>query len=311
MSALTAIIQAPGALFSWALNRMAKFVYRVATRSITRVDAGATVEWVEWEQSRVSERAVLNYIALFGPRWNPHALLATTRGFRVVRRISLDLDRAIASARSFSVVVYDHRSTGTIAAFTPFSPRDEQGRAYVDLPPGEYRLGARYYTWTDEPRLPAVWRDGEPLIAERPCSPDGPAYMHGLVARESWFHRWTQRHMLYMLRHPGLFSAERIAAEYLPVGNPETTFRYGLREAGEALRVVVAPSLLERALAMLVCYDEASFPIEWQDLAAGETLLAPRDHAGHWLVRVQPLVEVIDPPTDDELSIARVPPGGA
>lgn len=282
------LLEWPGALLSFALNRAAAWAFSVAVRGRTGVDETRAPAWVPFDRHTVRAAPVLHYMALRGPRWNPHALLASTPGFRVRGALAVDVDGVAGAAESMSLLVYRHNKVDVAAEVTPDLPRDEQGYAVVQLPPGEYRMTARYYRWSDRPRLPAVRVDGRDSTPPRDLVPADHQWPRDLPARETWFHRWTQRYVLTLLRHASRFAPETVEREYLPVGNPGTTYRYGLLEPGASLRITVAPSLLDRALVMLTRYDAASFPIWFDDLGAGQTVLPPRDGAGHWLLRLHP-----------------------
>ena len=48
---------------------------------------------------------------------------------------------------------------------------------------------------------------------------------------------------------------------YLPVGNPETQWLYGLTHQGFALKVVSSPALLAEHLVFVSVYNRASIPV--------------------------------------------------
>src|SRR5919106_2646875 len=111
----------------WLLNRFR----RVSTRN---------QESLAWHTiSEVLDRPLaLPYIMVTGPRWNPHALIASLGPFEVQHSLRLRAETAYRSARMWTLVIYREPDSRTVASINSSSAaRDDVWTEHV-LPPGRY-----------------------------------------------------------------------------------------------------------------------------------------------------------------------------
>ena len=76
-------------------------------------------------------------------------------------------------------------------------------------------------------------------------------------------------------------------AIYLPVGNPETQWLYGVTQQGYSLRFELPASLLEGHLVFCSVYDRASFPLlPSLQVERPSHTLPPCGEDGFWATRI-------------------------
>ena len=74
--------------------------------------------------------------------------------------------------------------------------------------------------------------------------------------------------------------------EYLPAGNPQTTFRYGSVRTGTRLAIDLDPRLWQTSDVYLTVYNRASFPVLSEQLTGPGHETAAVQADGTYLVRV-------------------------
>jgi hypothetical protein len=89
-----------------------------------------------------------------------------------------------------------------------------------------------------------------------------------------------------LLRHRRWFPSAFVEREYLPAGNPQTTFHYGSVRAGARLAIDLAPHLWQTNDVYLTVYNRASFPVLSKRLTGPGQEMPRVDVDGTYLVRV-------------------------
>jgi hypothetical protein len=223
------------------------------------------------------------------PRWNCHAVLGVLRGVEVERRLAVHVETARRAARSWTVVVYGQGSGARKETHIGREhAADGEGFHEVQLRPGVYSLGVRYYECHHEGRWPAVRVDGV-TIPGRPLGEEPEAYarfLDTLRGRDSRFYRAVHHHVMAALREPYRHDPEALAALVLPVGNPQTTFCYGLVPRAARIRIEAPGASLDESLVYLTVLNAASLPSYWTRVE-GSPFISPAMAAeGLYLVRV-------------------------
>ena len=93
-----------------------------------------------------------------------------------------------------------------------------------------------------------------------------------------------------MLRLRRRLPSEWVRRQYLPVGNPETTFVFDAVERGERLRISIPPDVLQTHRVMFTAYNRASFPTLWFRIMDAETQTEAMPSQGFWLLRLHPMI---------------------
>lgn len=265
-------------LYRWSLGRKSEAELQ------WRVLSGETIATVP---------LALPVLMTTGPRWNTHAVIGTLGPFRVAQSLELDLSQIQRSARSWVAVVYAFPSYETIQSLdshalqTAIAPAAEPWVS-IDIPPGRYTLGVRYYDCAEAIAYPSVRLDGTRVLPSLPADPNTNQFYHQLKA---YPHKGLYRAMHYysyiLLKYRRYLSEAWVRREYLPVGAPDTQFFYGGLDRGQTLVLTVAPNLLDQFDFYVTLYDWSSFPVVWQRLQASHSEIAMPEN-GSYACRVRP-----------------------
>ena len=222
-----------------------------------------------------------------GPRWNPHALIASAGPFRAETALAINRRQADAASGSWTMVIYRYPSIETAALLTSTSKESGEWLSQP-VPPGRYTLGLRYYDPHPPARLPAARVDGRDVLPAltAPSEPNG--FYATLAQRTNWFYTALHFHVLTMLRWADRLPAGFVRAQYLPVGDPGTFFDYGPIAPGQALTCEFAANLLQDYRLYFTQYNRASFPVFWTEMTASPFVTPPAAAAGYYLVRLRP-----------------------
>lgn len=250
---------------------------------------GTTPRWRGYGEILERRPLFFHYAMLQAPRWNCHAVLGVLPAFRVVGHIRVDLGAARRSASAWTLVVYAGDSDSrAVAAIGPDREADADGFFRLALAPGIYRLGARYYDCRPGAAWPEIRIDDHLTIPARALGQEAQVYgqyLESLRGRCPLFYRWVHHHAFVALERSAA-PTPALDRLILPVGNPETLFRYGLLPAGAALGLRAVPP---GCLVFLTLLNRASLPLYWCQIREG-TFESPRfAEPALYLVRVQPL----------------------
>lgn len=280
------------ALLSFLLFKLTKFAIRTLYMIWSAVRKDWATQWRFASEETLAIPGVLATIMTTGPRWNTHAIVATVGPIAVTRSIALKVDSADRSARSWTIVVCTFPGYRTVTSVSSLSGPFFNGVAALDLQPGRYWIGLRYYRWSDRVELPAISVDGFEVVhaALVPC--DLNEMYQTLSRRENWFYYCLQYYMFILLQYRWLFPAWFVEKEFLPLANPETRFYYGALRKGDSLGIRVNACLLSTYDVYVTLYDRASFPISCYQVTELEHLSPEIVCDGMYLVRVHNMTPV-------------------
>jgi len=300
----------PLAVVSYALFRAVRLATTLVRGLRTRRRPERGLVWRALGPELLEERFATFEMATLGPRWNPHATIGVAGPFHLRGRlgdqgggeeigISVDLEALRRSADEWTLVVYRFPGYQTVGAVA--SGRERGGtRAYVDLAPGRYVLGLRYYGVDEDGVFPEVWTssaDRAERIPERPVPPDLDTLYHRLTERGGLLYRALAYHALQLLRYRRWLPRRLVERVLLPVGNPETRFVYGALAPGEILHVtpelVVGgdPEAVRGRDLYLTLYGPDSLPRQWCRVDAdgpGGHRASPLADGGFFVLRAHP-----------------------
>jgi hypothetical protein len=245
---------------------------------------------LKWKlySERVSRFMGIPYVMLNAPRWNTHALIASIGPVEIKERLILDLAPVGLACRSWTLVLYKQPANEAALILSPFSI-DPSGQYPVEK--GNYVILLRCYEVQYPFTLPGALIDIAGQVSER-ILPEKPAYYPAEVFNKSGrFYTLMHYYLHYAFAHPGLLEDKQLKKEYLPVGNPNTFFKFGYLPGNVRIQITTDARLRERALVYLTCFNRSSFPVLSKNLAAGSPvfespLLAAN---GTYLIRVVPL----------------------
>lgn len=295
---LAIVWRLPLAIGSFVFFRVTRFLLASLRRAHFR--NRQSLEW--FSMAELLDKPLATPIVMVtGPRWNPHALIATAGPFRVQETLSFDAATADASAGLWTLVIYSAARTQTVG----WVGRRMHGHqdTTLSLPAGAYSLVVRYYDWNPRPRLPAVAIDGATGIAERSYPDDGNAYLRRVQNTRRGFYVALHYYVYVLLKYRALFPAGFVRSEFVPVGNPETDFRFGSLDADETLDIRCDPRLLTSHRVFVCVYNLASFPVTWFSLDSEPHAEFTAASAGYYLIRLHPRPGAETASAEDLLSV--------
>ena len=271
---------------SFVWYRSVRFVMRRLVVLNARVNRRKTHQWHVLSAETLDQPLALLALMTSGPRWNPHAVIAGAGPIAIRGAITVDLEPLHTSAKSWTLVVYTFPDQRTVAHVGnlqgPFSDRWYS----IALPPGRYSLALRYYHWSETIRLPDIQADGTPAIPSRAVPSHHNDFCEDLRKRRSRLYLSLHYYVYDLLRGTLRLPGVSVEREFLPMGNPETTFRYGAVAQRESLRVSVPQSLLATHDVYLTLYSRDSFPSRWYQIQEPHHLSAPAAEDGFYLLRI-------------------------
>jgi hypothetical protein len=275
---------------SFLLYRATRLLVQRLVQLDSRRHATRPARWQTLDGSAVARPFNLLALMTSAPRWNTHALIALAGPLPVRRTLRIHAGIAATSAPSWSLVVHaepTHRIAASIGSAN--TPSQGSWRS-VDLPPGRYRLALRYYRCGDHVVLPAIEVDGVPVVDPFTVPADTNDFYHdlyhGLGTGSRLLYLCLHSYACTMLRYRRWLPHSFVEREYLPAGNPQTTFRYGFWPFGTRLDIDLADGLLANHDVYLTAYNRASFPIMWYPLTDSGHTTAPNPVSGSYLIRV-------------------------
>jgi hypothetical protein len=197
----------------------------------------------------------------WGPRWNTHTNVHFLRVEMPASGVAtFEVENVRLAGFSWQIIAYDSRQgvVGRLAMAV-------QGPDWLTLTVRSdetARLSIRPYVFGERMSavLPRVRLDGEDVAGSVEFSRDRLAFNYTLHKHEQpicWPLQW---HVYPLLCCRDWLPPELVRRIYLPVGNPETQWLYGLVHEGFALHFDVAEHVLTDHLVYCTVYDRASFP---------------------------------------------------
>ena len=247
-------------------------------------------------------KKTLPFIMLIGPRWNTHTFSCNVMMIRVGRVLTVRCPDA-ELVPLWSAVVRDlnrkaHHHVGTVQLSTG------QESFQLKLPPGVYSFMCSYYDFRSGAMTPELWVDGIPVVHQTALPIDASTEIYETVRnRTGLFYRALAGYIYPLLCLRRWISEGFVHRSFLPVGNPDTTFKFDVVERGDRLHIEVASNLLRTHLVMFTSYNRASFPVLWFRLDETSMDTVPMPCRGFWLLRVQAKEPGVPKITSDQIRV--------
>jgi len=245
----------------------------------------------------IDQPLALPYIMVTGPRWNPHAIIASVGPFEVKQHVQLRVDTMNRSAGMWTLVLYSAPASRTVVAIDSRHISSDAVWFKQILPPGRYAGIMRYYEWSAAPKLPAIEIDGTLRIFERPVPTNENSYLGRLRNKTGAFYTALHYYTLEMLRLRHYLPESFVQRQYLPVGNPETAFRYGHVQRGQSVEITSSQEIPDGYHLYLTIYNHSSFPISWSAVQSLPYRTLPIEVTGSYLIRLHATGQVQMPPS--------------
>ena len=251
-------------------------------------------------------KKTLPFIMLVGPRWNTHAYFCNAMRIKVERRLTVRCPDA-EMVPLWSAVILDVNRTAHHHVGTTELPTGQESFE-LKLPTGFYSFMCRYYDFRPGAMTPELWVDGTPVVLQTALPNDASTEIYETVRnRTGLFYRALAGYLYPLLCFRRWVSEGFVNRSFLPVGNPDTTFKFDVVERGERLRIEVPSELLATHLVMFTSYNRASFPVHWFRLEENSVDTEPMPCRGFWLLRVQPKESDVPKPTSDQILVMSIP----
>ena len=281
--------QVPLSLLSYALFRTLKPIvrYGVEKRLRSWTASGMEQQWRGLSEY-LTQPGVLTYTMLVGPRWNTAAVLGSVGPLTVKESMTIDIATARNSAKFWSLVFYSH----DFATTAYISSKADMGNTdwyTLKLDPGRYFVVLRYYGCGQKVFFPALKTDGHPCVPLWNAFEEKQryqAYLKRLRYRRNLLFRMLHYYIMCLLQWHGVLPADFVRREYLPVGNPDTCFRFGRTFKGKLLQIQMDAKLLQTASIYLTIYNSSSLPVFWDQIQQKRYSSPVLDCAGHYLIRI-------------------------
>jgi hypothetical protein len=299
----------PLALLSWGFFHLNKALIALLYQVYLDRQVQRSRTWQILSAATMNLPVSLPVLLTKGPRWNTHASIGTLGPLPVERRLAVQTGQADRSADAWSVVLYHYPDFRTFRELGSLENQADLEWTVLDLPPGRYVLGVRYYGLQADPRLPAVRVDDATTdtVSAEPLPPSVNEFYDTLANRTTVYHHALHHYVHTMLRLRRWLPAPFVRAEFLPVGDPHTQFLYDWFPAHCSLQIQASQRLLESFRVYLSVYNRASLPIHSCELVdAAATTTPPFDQAGFYLFRLRPRRSVLPPCPEDELIVRRL-----
>ena len=281
-------------------------VRRIAERHGGKYEPLAT-QWRPLDGQAIAKPFDLLVPMTLGPRWNTHALIALAGPLQVQRMLRINAATAANSAESWTVAVHALPTYRTVASVGSLKSSGAEPWQTVELGPGTYRLALRYYNWHDGAELPPVEVDGAPAVSATAVPAGINDFYHSLSERSNFFYLCMHSYVCTLLRYHRFFPHSFVQREYLPAGNPQTTFYYGFLQAGTRLGIELDPGLLQTHDVYFTTYNRASFPILWYPLLETSHTTAVVRVSGSYLIRVHAKTKTQEAGGPDRIRVRALP----
>lgn len=224
-------------------------------------------QWRVFSPEVLSSALILPVLMTKGPRWNTHAVIGTAGPIKVKKRLSLNLSTIQASAGSWTAAIYSYPGYRTVGNLGSLQVTDANAEwESIDLQPGYYTIGLRYYDRQASFTMPVIQSDSTDAIPAQPVAASVNQVYETLKERDSWFYRSLHYYVYTILQLRDRLPAAWIRREFLPVGAPETQFEYGAIARSQSLKISLHATLLEQYNIYLTRYNRASLPLDWMQL---------------------------------------------
>ena len=278
----------PLAILSFLFYKITKFIIGNLFTIYLAINKDKASQWRVLSQETIDSPLTLPVLMTKGPRWNTHAIIGTLGPFTVEKSISLDLESANNSARSWIAVIYSFPSYKTITSIKSDRVNPQDKWFNLELKPGKYSFGLRYYNWLDNINMPAIKVDDRELTSSLAVPQDINKFYHNLIEAKNWFYSSLHYYIFTILKLRKWLPESFVRNEYLPVGAPDTFFAYNYLDPEQTLQIEFTPEIINNFNIYFTFYDRSSLPLSWCQIDEEKYILPPTEKQGYYLLRIRP-----------------------
>ncbi len=278
----------PLAALSFLFFKVTRFLVRRLLSLYYVLRSKSALRWQFASAELLDTPGALPMIMTTGPRWNTHAIVGTAGPVVVQDSLTVNVAAAERSARVWTLVVCTfpgYRTVTTVGSLNaPFGGSSER----LSLSPGKYWIALRYYHWKEAVELPEMLVDGARTIPAVSVPRGVNDFYSTFADRRGLFYTCLHYYVFVSLKYRRYLPAGFVEREFVPLGNPETTFHFGAVQAGERLSIQVSPQLLSSHDVYLTLYNLASFPIASHQVTRQDFMTAESPASYVYLIRTHP-----------------------
>jgi hypothetical protein len=284
----------PLAILSFFFYKAMKFLIGNLYIIYLTVNKKQASQWRVLSAENLKSPLSLPVLMTKGPRWNTHAIIGTLGPFTVKETIAIDTESANRSSASWIAVIYRFPDYETIASIESDKLTSQDKWASLNLKPGKYSIGLRYYHWSNHINLPALRVDNVEWVNSCPVPTDINHFYYELIQKKNWFYLTLHYYIFTILRLRKWLPESFVKNEYLPVGSPDTDFLYGYLERGQSLSIKVSSAIVNNYDLYLTIYDRSSLPLNWNQISEENYLTQPIENNGFYLIRMRHKLNLIN-----------------
>lgn len=289
------MLEMPLSAASFVFYRTTRFIMRRLIVLNSTVNRKRTRQWNMLSAEALDLPLAMPALMTSGPRWNPHAVIAGAGPFYVAQSVSVDVASPAASSKSWTLVFYTFPAQRTAAHVGSLDGPFAAGWHAVKLAPGKYSVALRYYHAADTVTFPELQADGVTAIPSFTTANRSRELYESVARRRGRLYFWLHYYVYELLRRKASVSPKFVEREFLPIGNPETQFRYGAVDRGDLIDVRLPAGLRDTHDVYLTIYTRDSFPVSWCQIQEDHVRAEPAAAAGFYLMRVQRTSPDADP----------------
>lgn len=282
----------PLAFLSFLFYKVMKVLLGIVFNIYLSLNKQQAFQWRVLSAQTLKNPIALPVLMTKGSRWNTHAIIATVGSFAVKQSVALQVESAEKSAQSWTIVVYSYPDYKTVTSVGSLdSPFDHKWEP-LKLNSGKYTLGLRYYNWSNKVEIPAVKVDEMEVVNSKAVPTEVNDFYRDLNQKNSFFYFCLHYYIFTLLNLRRWLPESFVKREYLPVGNPETSFFYGPVRKKEALQIQLQPLILEKYDVYFTLYNRASFPVNWYQIKEANYITSRSEKDGFYLIRIHKKIPI-------------------
>lgn len=286
--AIELLWEVPLAFLSFIFFKGVRLSLRTLFSITTNSNKKKVYKWLVFSKELLQKPLILPSLLTTGPRWNPHAIAAGAGPFIVKESLAIEITSCVASAQSWSIGIYTFPEAKAIKYIASYDSNLQKQWHELKLEPGKYTLGLRYYNWYDQVILPAINVDSNLMINMESVNVSNVNnHIPTLITQDNIFYRFLNYYIFTLLLCQKWLPKEWVRKEYLPVGDTNNEFIYGLIYKNYSLSLKLNSLLLANYDVYLTIYNRSSLPITFCKINTEKYITTVIDTDGFYLFRLR------------------------
>ncbi|MBE9033675.1 DUF6208 family protein [aff. Roholtiella sp. LEGE 12411] len=283
----------PLALLSLIFFKTVRLLLRTLVNINANFNKKQSFRWLVFSGEMLKKSLILTSLLVTGPRWNPHVIAAGAGPFDVKESLAIDIKSCLDSAQSWTIGIYSFPQAKAIQHIASHGSNFLEQWHQLKLDPGQYTLGIRYYNWSEKVELPAINVDEHQIINTQLINSGSVNdYFNKLIERDNIFYRCLNDYIFILLICQKWLPKKWVLKEYLPVGDTNNEFLYGVIYKACSLNLQINSSLLNNYDVYLTIYNRSSLPVIWYQIKSEKHTTPVVEKDGFYLVRLRPKLDL-------------------